>query len=332
MTKADQTKTALTISLDDCDISHVSIVGGKNASLGEMIQHLTPKGVSIPSGFATTAFAFRNFMKSTGLNEKVKEILKGLDTTNLAMLRDVGDKCRRAVLSKEFSKEFRDEIEKNYVSMGVRYGKEECDVAVRSSATAEDLPNASFAGQQETFLNVRGVDEVISACHRCFASLFTDRAICYRVQMGFDHNQVALSVGVQLMVRSDLASSGVMFSIDTESGFKNAVLINASYGLGENVVQGAVNPDEFLVFKPTLNTAPNTILEKRLGSKEVKMIYDFGGSKQVKNVPVSAGDRRRFCLSEDHILKLAKWACIIEDHYTQRHGKYCPMDMVILQV
>jgi pyruvate,water dikinase len=244
------------------------------------------------------------------------------------MLRDVGARCRRAILSRPFPKELQDEIEKNYRGMSERYGKTECDVAVRSSATAEDLPNASFAGQQETFLNVHGVDEVISACHRCFASLFTDRAICYRVQMGFDHNQVALSVGVQLMVRSDLASSGVMFSIDTESGFKNAVLINGAYGLGENVVQGAVNPDEFLVFKPTLMTASNTILEKRLGSKEIKMIYDVGGSKQVKNIPVAVGDRRRFCLSEEQILKLAKWACIIEDHYSQRHGKYCPMDMV----
>jgi pyruvate,water dikinase len=213
------------------------------------------------------------------------------------------------------------------MKMCERYNKPDCDVAVRSSATAEDLPNASFAGQQETFLNVHGVQEVIQACHKCFASLFTDRAICYRVQMGFDHNQVALSVGVQLMVRSDMAASGVMFSIDTESGFKNAVLINAAYGLGENVVQGAVNPDEYLVFKPTLKENKRPILEKRLGSKEVKMIYDLGGSKSVKNVPVSQGDRERFCITDDHVLTLAKWATIIEDHYSARHGRYCPMDM-----
>jgi pyruvate,water dikinase len=200
-------------------------------------------------------------------------------------------------------------------------------VAVRSSATAEDLPDASFAGQQETYLNVHGVKHVLESCHKCFASIFTDRAISYRTIKGFDHFEVALSVGVQKMVRSDLASSGVMFSIDTETGFKNAAFVTSAYGLGENVVQGAVNPDEFFVFKPTLKNGSRPILNKRLGSKEVKMIYDLGGGKQVKNEPVPPSERSKFSITDDEVLTLAKWACIIEDHYSEKRGQYSPMDI-----
>ena len=247
-----------------------------------MIQHLGALGVSVPGGFATTAHAFRAFMKENGLNEEIASILKGLDTKDVVALRKAGAACRKAVLSKPFSAQLEGQIEDCYQRMCSEYRNgNDVDVAVRSSATAEDLPNASFAGQQETFLNVRGCSDVVQACHKCFASLFTDRAISYRVQMGFDHNQVALSVGIQLMIRSDLAASGVMFSIDTESGFRNAVLINGAYGLGENVVQGAVNPDEFVVFKPTLKDNKRPILEKRLGSKEIRMIYDIGYSNYI---------------------------------------------------
>jgi pyruvate,water dikinase len=321
------TKESLILWLEECDISQVHLIGGKNASLGEMIQNLQPKGINIPGGFATTAYAFRKFMKETGLHLEIASILKGLDTSDVNALRLAGRKCRSAVLSKPFPTELENEITTAYLEMCNRYSNGlECDVAVRSSATAEDLPNASFAGQQETFLNVHGISDVISATHKCFASLFTDRAICYRVQMGFDHNVVALSVGIQLMVRSDLAASGVMFSIDTESGFKNTVLINGAYGLGENVVQGAVNPDEFLVFKPTLKTC-KPILEKQLGSKEIRMVYDVGGGKSVKNIPVPVHDRERFCIQDDQIMTLARWAVLIEDHYSAYHKRYCPMDM-----
>ncbi|MFO1472115.1 MAG: PEP/pyruvate-binding domain-containing protein [Turneriella sp.] len=225
--------------------------------------------------------------------------------------------AREAILKQEIPAGIKEEILKAYANLsgGIAGG---VDVAVRSSATAEDLPNASFAGQQETFLNVHGEPQLIDTCRRCFASLFTDRAISYRQDQGFDHFQVALSIGVQRMVRSDLAASGVMFSIDTESGFKDAVLINAAYGLGENVVQGAVNPDEFYVFKPTLLKGFKPILEKKTGSKEFKMVYDSGGGKMVKNVPVSDADRAAFCIGDEDILTLARWACTIEEHYTKK--------------
>jgi pyruvate, water dikinase len=201
------------------------------------------------------------------------------------------------------------------------------DVAVRSSATAEDLPDASFAGQQETYLNVQGRDALLHTCRRCFASLFTDRAISYRVDKGFDHHKIALSIGVQGMVRADLGASGVMFTIDTETGFRDAVLINAAYGLGENIVQGSINPDEYYVFKPTLRAGHRPILQKTLGTKEFKLVYDVGGGKRVKNVPVPPPERTRFAISDDEILLLARWACIIEDHYSKKRGRWTPMDI-----
>lgn len=245
-------------------IEDVGIVGGKNASLGEMFRELSSAGVRVPDGFAVTANAFREFFKETGLDKKIREIFEGLDSQNIENLQQRGRAAREAILAAEIPPAIRQAILTAYAELS-KNKPGGVDVAVRSSATAEDLPNASFAGQQETYLNVHGDVAVIGACRRCFASLFTDRAISYRHDQGFDHFQVALSIGVQLMVRSDLAASGVMFSIDTETGFKKAVLISAAYGLGENVVQGAVNPDEFRVFKPTLLKGFRPILQKKTG-------------------------------------------------------------------
>jgi pyruvate,water dikinase len=332
---------------EEVGIEDVPLVGGKNASLGEMIQQLTSKGVNVPTGFATTAHAYRYFVEKAGLQEKLRQIFSDLDVEDVQNLRERGKQARALVLNTPFPKELETEIAQSYLKLCERYGsdpkfcdrlapeeRQECreysydtDVAVRSSATAEDLPDASFAGQQETYLNVHGVKHVLESCHKCFASIFTDRAISYRTIKGFDHFEVALSVGVQKMVRSDLASSGVMFSIDTETGFKNAAFVTSAYGLGENVVQGAVNPDEFFVFKPTLKNGSRPILNKRLGSKEVKMIYDLGGGKQVKNEPVPPSERSKFSITDDEVLTLAKWACIIEDHYSEKRGQYSPMDI-----
>jgi pyruvate,water dikinase len=304
----------------------VGLVGGKNSSLGEMIQELTAKGVNVPGGFATTAYAYRYFIESAGLEAKLRKLFADLDVKNLPNLQKRAKKARALILNTPFPQDLQDAIAVAYTEMCDRYG-ENTDVAVRSSATAEDLPEASFAGQQETYLNVHGLKGVLESCHKCFASLFTDRAISYRQEKGFDHFAVALSVGVQKMVRSDLATSGVMFSIDTETGFKNAALITAAYGLGENVVQGAVNPDEYFVFKPTLKEGFKPILEKRLGSKSIKMIYDVGGNKLTKNVEVAQGDRDRYCINDEEILQLARWACIIEDHYSRVRGMDTPMDI-----
>ena len=318
-------KQAFVLWFDEIGINDIPIVGGKNASLGEMIGELTPKGVNVPTGFATTAYAYRYFIKSAGLEEKLRNLFADLDVDDLQNLRTRARKARKLLLHTPFPKDFRSAIATSYKKLCERYNAD-TDVAVRSSATAEDLPDASFAGQQETYLNVTTAEEVLAATHRCFASLFTDRAISYRQTKGFDHFDVALAVGVQKMVRSDLATSGVMFSIETESGFKDAALITAAYGLGENVVQGSVNPDEYHVFKPTLIAGHRPIIDKRLGSKEIKMIYD-DGSKNVKNVPVSSAERARFAVNDEDILQLARWACVIEDHYSNVHGKYTPMDM-----
>ncbi|MGE5655875.1 MAG: phosphoenolpyruvate synthase [Actinomycetota bacterium] len=317
---------ALVLWFDEVGITDIPLVGGKNASLGEMIQQLTPKGVSVPNGFATTAYAYRYFIKSAGLEAKLRELFADLDVEDVNNLRQRGKQARSLILDTPFPQELQDAITEAYEKMCDRYG-EDTDVAVRSSATAEDLPDASFAGQQETYLNVHTSSGVLDCCHKCFASIFTDRAISYRTIKGFDHFEVALSVGVQKMVRSDLASSGVMFSIDTETGFKNAALVTAAYGLGENVVQGAVNPDEYFVFKPTLREGFRPILEKRLGTKEIKMVYDLGGSKYTKNISVSASERSQFALTDDEILKLAAWAVQIEEHYSQVRGSYTPMDI-----
>lgn len=311
---------------DDIGIEDIPLVGGKNASLGEMYQALTGKGVKVPNGFAITADAYRYFLREAGLDTELAQILDGLDVRDLLSLRLRGNQARNAILGAHLPEDLEHAITEAYHDL--RCGEVDApDVAVRSSATAEDLPDASFAGQQETFLNVQGARAVVHACQRCFASLFTDRAISYRADKGFDHQDMALSVGVQRMVRSDLAASGVMFTLDTESGFRDAVLINASYGLGENIVQGAVNPDEYYVFKPTLKEGYAPILHKVCGTKEFKLIYDAGGGRMVKNVPVAAGDRTRFAIEEDDILTLARWACLIEDHYSAKHGSATPMDI-----
>lgn len=302
---------------EDLTISDVPSVGGKNASLGEMIRNLGQKGVRVPSGFAITAYAYKHMIEKAGIDIKIKEILKDLDTHDVTDLAARGQKIRSLIKNTTIPSELEEEIRRHYREMEFRYG-ENVDVAVRSSATAEDLPDASFAGQQETYLNIRGEDELIEKVRDCFASLFTNRAISYRVDKGFDHFSVYLSVGVQKMVRSDLACSGVMFSIDTESGFTNAVYITGAYGLGENVVQGTVNPDQFYVFKPTLMKGFKPILEKKLGSKEKRLVYGPTGTKQTK---VSPQDKAKFVINDDELLTLARWACIIEDHYKK------PMDI-----
>jgi len=291
----------------------VALVGGKNASLGEMIRNLSSEGVNVPSGFAITAEAYKYLIKEAGIEDELRDILEGLDTHDMEDLSRRGSKIRSMIRDARCPPDLEDEIRAAYREMESRYGKN-VDVAVRSSATAEDLPTASFAGQQETYLNVRGERELIEKVMECFASLFTDRAISYRVDKGFDHFSVYLSVGVQKMVRSDLACAGVMFSIDTESGFRDAVYITGAYGLGENVVQGIVNPDQFYVFKPTLKKGYRPLVEKKLGTKRKKLIYrkNRAGTKQKL---VSPEEQKRFVLSDDEVLTLARWACIIEEHY-----------------
>ncbi len=317
---------ALVLWFDEVGIDDLSLVGGKNASLGETIKKLTPKGINVPNGFAITAYAYRYFLKSAGLEAKLRQLFADLDVENVNNLRLRGQQARSLILNAQFPRELEEAIAQAYEELCSRYGKD-TDVAVRSSATAEDLPDASFAGQQDTYLNVRGINAVLEATQKCIASVFTDRAISYRTLKGFDHFDVALAVGIQKMVRSDLASAGVMFSIDTETGFKNAVLITAAYGLGENVVQGAVNPDEYLVFKPTLREGFRPILNKRLGSKALQMVYDRSSYHPTKNIEVSLAERKQFALNDDEILQLARWAIALEDYYSQKNGSYTPMDI-----
>ncbi len=321
--------TELILDFAQVGIQDVPRVGGKNASLGEMIQQLAPQGVRVPNGFATTAYAYRDFIREAGLETQMRSHFKSLDIEDLEALRQCGRRVRDLILETPFPPALESAITQAYLKLCKGSGDDSrsLDVAVRSSATAEDLPDASFAGQQETYLNVHGVKGVLEACHKCFASLFTSRAISYRTLRNFDHFDVALSVGVQRMVRSDLASAGVMFSIDTETGFKDVALITAAYGLGENVVQGAVIPDEYVVFKPTLEQGYRPILKKSLGSKEIKMVYDTRGTKLTRNVPVDQRDRQQYALTDDEILTLARWASIIEAHYSTVRGVDTPMDM-----
>ncbi|MFX0124909.1 MAG: phosphoenolpyruvate synthase [Candidatus Hodarchaeota archaeon] len=306
---------------DELRIEDVPLVGGKNASLGEMYHSLKEKGVLIPNGFAITAAAYRHLLKDAGIEDAVRDALEGLDTHDIRNLQERGRKVREIIRYAKLPDDLDEEIRKAYHKLCEELGTMDADVAVRSSATAEDLPDASFAGQQETYLNIRGEESLLYACRSCFASLFTNRAISYREDKGFGHFDVYLSIGVQIMVRSDAASSGVIFSIDTESGFKDAVYITGAYGLGENVVQGAVNPDEFYVFKPTLMDGKRPIIGKRLGTKEQMMVYTSDQRRPTKNVDTPESMRKSFCISDDEVLQLAKWATIIEDHY----GK--PMDI-----
>ena len=312
---------------EEINIGDVPLVGGKNASLGEMYRELVQQGVRIPNGFAVTAEAYWHVLRSAGILDKLVDALAGLDKSDVADLARRGKRARDLILGAGIPDDLWSEIETAYDKLCEEYGSD-ADVAVRSSATAEDLPTASFAGQHESILNVRGYPILREACSKCFASLFTDRAISYRIDNGFDHFKVALSIGIMKMVRSDLATSGVMFTLDTETGFRDVVFITASYGLGENIVQGGVNPDEFYVFKPTFRNGHRPIIKKNLGSKEVTMIYGLGTSNILtRNVEVPKADRRRFCLTDDEVLKLAGYAIAIEDHYSRKLGGTRPMDI-----
>ncbi len=304
----------------------VAIVGGKCASLGELFRELTGQGVQAVDGYSTTSEAYHMLLETGGLRTRLKKLLKGLDVDDLDELARVGSEARRMMLETPFPPEVEKAIIAGYHRLGERIGKKVFEVAVRSSATAEDLPDASFAGQQDTILNVRGDRQIIEACHQCYASLWTDRAISYRTAKGFDHFDVALSIGIQPMVRSDIACSGVMFTLDTESGFRDAVVINGAWGLGEAVVQGMATPDEWIIFKPTLKLGFRPIVTRKLGVKEVKMVFADDGAGTVVR-PVVATQRNRMCLAGFEVLQLAQWACAIEDHYSKLAGRHQPMDI-----
>ncbi|MDE2018889.1 MAG: phosphoenolpyruvate synthase [Patescibacteria group bacterium] len=322
-----------TLKFEEVGIKDVGLVGGKNASLGEMIRTLKSKGVPVPSGFVVTAAAYFHFLRETGLDTFIKKTLKDLDTKNLKELHRCGSAIRNAMMRTDFPKDLEAEIVQSYRTLEKRYGKS-ADVAVRSSATAEDLPGASFAGEQESYLGIRGPEEVLKAVRATMASLFTDRAISYRADRGFDHFKIALSAGVQKMVRSDRACSGVMFTLDTESGFPHVVLINGSWGLGEMIVKGEVTPDEFLVWKKPfsnltkLENAHLPIIDKKLGVKLRKMVYHHGSAiEQTKIVPTTEAERTTFVLTDKEVQQLARWGTIIEKHYTDHYKKWTPMDM-----
>lgn len=313
--------------LHEVELSDIPTVGGKNASLGEMIQNLGKLGVQVPGGFVVTVASYEAFIAHNELDQKIRDIVAKLDVDDVENIRRTGLAVRTLIKNGKFPEEIWKGILQRYDEMSQQYGQEATDVAVRSSATAEDLPDASFAGQQETFLNIRGHQDLISAVRNCFASLFTDRAIVYRESLGYDHFQVGLSVGVQKMVRSDVGSSGVAFSLDTESGFKDVVLINGSYGLGEMVVQGAVSPDEFLVFKPTLAEGFSSIIEKKLGNKDRKMVYGVEPGKPTLTIPIERAQRNRFCISDEQALEIARSVAAIEKYYSDKKGHWCPMDV-----
>ena len=306
---------------EEFGIDDVPLVGGKNASLGEMFQKLSEQGVRVPHGFATTAKAYQHMLDSAGAWDALHAELDDLDPADVTALARKGKRAREIVYGAGLPDDLAAEIEAAYRLLQDEYG-EDVSLAVLSSATAEDLPTASFAGQQETFLNITGRESLLDACRRCFASLFTDRAIHYRIDQGFDHFKVSLSIGIMKMVRSDLASSGVMFTLDTESGFNDVVFVTGAYGLGENVVQGAVDPDEFYVHKPTFLAGHRAVLRRLVGDKAVKMIFVEGGTKQTtRNIPTPKADRARFCVTDEDVLELAGYACTIERHYGR------PMDI-----
>lgn len=315
------------MQLIEASIGDIDQVGGKNASLGEMLQQLSPQGVKIPEGFIVTSAAYFQFIKDNQLDQQIRAILEHSDINELQTLYSCGEQIRGLIQNGEFSAEMEKEIRNSYGKLIDSADFGNLGVAVRSSATAEDLPDASFAGQQDTYLNIRGPQNLLKAIKNCFASLFTDRAISYRESFKFGHFNIGLSVCIQKMVRSDLGVSGVAFSIDTESGFKDAVIINGSYGLGELVVQGAINPDEFIVYKPLLKKGYAALIEKKLGKKQQKMIYGTEAEKTVEVIPTPDKDSSRFCLSNEQVLQLSNWVMIIEDYYTGLKGKWCPMDV-----
>lgn len=324
MKKEKERSEPFILWFDEIGIEDIPLVGGKNASLGEMCKKTK---VKIPPGFAITAYAYRYILERAGVLNDLKAVLRGLDIHDSKALEKAGEKARKLIMGCEFPIELQDAIANAYHKLSSRCKVEDLDVAVRSSATAEDLPSASFAGQQQSFLNIRGPKQLLEACKKCFASLFTSRAIVYRHENKFDHFKVYLSIGVQKMVRSDLASAGVIFTLDTETGFPNVVFITGSYGLGESVVQGAVNPDEFYVFKPTLKQGYKPLIDKRLGEKAVKIVYTKNPLHPIKKVNTPKKDRKEFCLTDDEALQLAKWAIAVEDHYSSKYGKWTPMDL-----
>jgi pyruvate,water dikinase len=309
----------------DIGLNDVPTVGGKTASLGELYSAVAPQGISVPNGFALTAAAYRMALLETGAWEELRNLLDGLDKRRISDLAKRAATARNIVYAATDRDELRQEVSAAYRQLEQEYGARVA-VAVRSSATAEDLPNASFAGQHDSFLNIRGERNLFEACRRCFASLFTDRAISYRIDNGFDHFKVALSVAVMKMVRSDLASSGVIFTLDTESGFRDVVFVTGTYGLGENIVQGAVEPDEFYVHKPTFNAGIRAVLSRRIGAKDKKMVYARGHAT-TRNVPTSQRDRERPCISDGDVLKLAGCAIAVENHYSKHAGHAVPMDV-----
>ena len=315
------------LELSEVGIHDIETVGGKNASLGEMIQNLSELGVNIPNGFVITVAAYRDFLAYNNLEGTIRHIIHTIDYDNIESLRRGGQQVRLLLSNGRFPKEMSEVIIKAYEKLSSNYNQEFTDVAVRSSATAEDLPNASFAGQQETFLNVRGPATLMDAVRNCIASLFTDRAISYRQRFGYDHFSIGLSICVQKMVRSDLGSAGVAFSIDTESGFKNVIVINGAFGLGELVVQGAISPDEFIVFKPTLKDGFKSIIEKKLGVKDKMMVYGDKSDERVKIISTESGSQNRFCLSDENVVQLSDWIMKIENYYSGLKNKWTPMDV-----
>ncbi|MBS1640645.1 MAG: phosphoenolpyruvate synthase [Bacteroidetes bacterium] len=322
-----QLQNELILPLNKVGINDIERVGGKNASLGEMLQNLTSLGINIPNGFVITVAAYKKFIAFNNLENIVKKIINEIDYNEIESLRRGGLQVRQLIKNSRFPKDLSQLIIDAYTQLSKNYDQDVTDVAVRSSATAEDLPDASFAGQQETYLNVRGPASLINAVRNCFASLFTDRAISYRQSFGYDHFSIGLSVCVQKMVRSDLGASGVAFSIDTESGFKDAVVINGSYGLGEMVVQGSVSPDEFIVFKPTLKNGFASLIEKKMGVKDKMMVYGDDADERVKIIPTEKGFQNRFCLKDETALKLADWVIKIEEYYSTLKNKWTPMDV-----
>ena len=320
-------KNTFILPLNRVGLKDVNIAGGKNASLGEMIQHLAELNINIPNGFVITVDTYKRFIQANDLEQTIKSIIDEIDFANIESLRRNGLKIRLLIRNSKFPKELSELIIQEYYRLSATYGQQETDVAVRSSATAEDLPDASFAGQQETYLNVRGPASLIDAVRNCFASLFTDRAISYRENIKFDHFLLGLSVCIQKMVRSDLAASGVAFSIDTETGFDKVVVINGSYGLGEMIVQGSVSPDEFIVFKPRLNSSFNPIIEKKLGKKDKMMIYGDNPDERVIEISTDKHMQNKFCINDNRIIKLAEWVLQIEKYYSKKHGRWCPMDV-----
>ncbi|QSR88568.1 phosphoenolpyruvate synthase [Methylacidiphilum caldifontis] len=313
-------------------IEDIAIVGGKNASLGEMMKELSPFGINIPNGFAITSLAYEQFINFNNIRDEINNKIRQINYSDLSSIKENSQYIRNLIINSKIPYKYKKEVITAYKYLSKDAEVDEVDVAVRSSANIEDLPLASFAGQLDTYLNIKGVDPLFNAIKHCYASLYTERAILYRKEMGYENDNISMSVGIQRMVRSDLACSGVMFTIDPKSGFKKIVLISASYGLGESIVQGIVNPDEYYVFKPTLMKGYKPIIQKRIGSKDIKLIYDVQSENvlnnvYVKNVSVPEDDRNKYVLSDNEILLLSQWACLIEEHYTRRNGRYTPMDI-----